>query len=72
MSCTTISGRKKMIVPKLDNLEKHKGKCTCQQDGVPLPHLTKDDKFIKSDCNYVKLCKLWIARKQGCTVANQQ
>jgi hypothetical protein len=69
-SCTAISGRKKMIVPKGDNLEKLEGK-RCKEDGLPLLHLKKGDTYIKLDCKHVKFCKLWAGRRQSETVADQ-
>jgi len=59
------------MVPKLDNLEKHKGKRTCREDGVPLPHLKKGDTFFKADCKHVQHCKLWVSRKPRCSVVEQ-
>ena len=58
-SCIEISGRKKILVSKGDNLEKHKGKRTCKDDGVPLPDLKKGDLYMKLDCKHTKFCKLW-------------
>jgi hypothetical protein len=57
-----------VLVPKGDNLEKHEGKCTCKEDGVPLPDLKKGDVYMKLDCKHNKFCKLWAGRKQAGTV----
>jgi hypothetical protein len=62
-SCTEISGRKKILVPKGDNLKKHEGKRTCKDDGVPLLDLKKGDMYMKVDCKYNKFCKLWAGHK---------
>jgi hypothetical protein len=70
-SCIAITGRKKMMVPKGDNLKKHEGKRSYKEDGLPLLHLKKGDTYIKFDCKYVKFCKLWTRRKQTDTVAYQ-
>jgi hypothetical protein len=70
-SCTAITGRKKMMVPKGDNLEKHEGKRSCKEDGLPLLHLKKGDTYIKLDCKHVKFCKLWAGRRQSDIVADQ-
>ena len=50
---STISGRRKLMVPKDDNLEKHEGKRSCKEDGVPFPHLKKGDTYIKLDCKHL-------------------
>ena len=71
LSCSTITGRRKVIVPKGDNLEKHEGKRVCKEDGVPLSHLKKGDTFTKVDCKHLQYCKLWAGRQQGGTVAEQ-
>ena len=68
-SCTAIIGQKKMMVPKGDNLEKHEGKRSCKEDGLPLLHLKKGDTYIKLDCKYIKFCKLWARCKQTDIVA---
>jgi hypothetical protein len=57
-SCTAITCRKKMMVPKGNNLEKHEGKRSCKEDGLPLLHLKKGDTYIKLDYKHVKFCKL--------------
>jgi len=44
-----------VMVPKADNLEKHEGKRTCKEDGIPLPGLKKGDTFMKQDCKHLKL-----------------
>jgi hypothetical protein len=62
-SCNEISGRKKILVSKGDNLEKHKGKRTCKDDGVPLHDLKKGDLYMKVDYKHNKFCKLWAGRK---------
>ena len=68
--CSTISGRRKVIVPKGDNLEKHEGKRVCKEDGVPFSNLKKGDTFTKLDCKHLEFCKLWAGRKRA-TVADQ-
>jgi hypothetical protein len=55
---TTISGRKKILVLKGDNLEKHEEKRTYKEDGIPLPDLKKGYAYIKLDCKHIKFCKL--------------
>ena len=62
--CTTMIGRKKMMVPKGDNLKKHEGKRICLEDGVPFKHLKKDESYIKIDCKHLNFVKLWAGRKQ--------
>lgn len=59
LSCMTIIGRRKVIVLKFDNLEKHEGKCMCLEDGKPLQHLKKGSTFYKDDCKHTQNCKLW-------------
>jgi len=70
-SCTAMTGRRKVMVSKLDNLVKHEGKKTCQEDTMPLPHLLKGDTYVKTNCKHVKLYKLWTGRKYCGSVANQ-
>jgi hypothetical protein len=59
-----------VFVPKRDNLEKHKRKRTCKEDGVPLLDLKKGDVYMKLDCKHNKFCKLWAGRKQLGTVVD--
>ena len=63
-SCTEINGQKKILVPKGDNLEKHEGKKTYQDDGIPLPDLKKGNTYMNVDCKYNKFSKLWVGHKQ--------
>jgi hypothetical protein len=69
-SCTEVSGRKKILIPKGDNLEKHEGKRTYYDDGIPLPDLKKDNTYMKVDCKHNKFCKLWAGHKQVDTVVD--
>ena len=69
--CSTISGRRKVIVVKGDNLEKHEGKRVYKEDGVPFPNLKKGDTFVKLDCKHLEFCKLWAGWKRLGTVADR-
>ena len=71
LSCSTITGRRNVIVPKGDNLEKHEEKRICKEDGVPLSHLKKGDTFTKVDYKHLEYCKLWASRQRGGTVVEQ-
>ena len=57
--CTKVDGRKKVIVTKGDNLEKHEGKRICNEDGVPYPGLEVGDVYIKKVCKHLKNQALW-------------
>lgn len=46
--CTVMMGRRKMMVPKMDNLKKYEGKHTCKEDGVPLLGFKKGNAFVKT------------------------
>ena len=69
--CSSVSGRKKIIVPKGDNLEKHEGKRSCMFDGEPLSHLKKGETYIKKDCKHLQFTKVWAGRRLNGTVADQ-
>jgi hypothetical protein len=68
---TRIDGRKKVIVNKGDNLEKHEGKRVCKLDGVPYPSLEVGDFYTKKDCKYLKDQALWFARQSAPMVIQQ-
>jgi len=70
-SCTIVSGRQKIMVPKGDNLEKHEGKRTYKVDDDPFLHLKKGETYVKRDYNYLKFTKLWLAWWLGGRVVDQ-
>jgi hypothetical protein len=69
-SCTEISRLKKILIPKDDNLEKHKEKRTCKDIGMLLLDLKKDNMYMKLDYKHNKFCKLWAGRKQAGAVVD--
>jgi hypothetical protein len=68
MIYSKIEGRKKIIVSKGDNLEKHEGKRLCVQASVPYPDLEVGNIFTKKDCNHLKNQELWSAHQNAPTV----
>jgi hypothetical protein len=66
-----IEGRKKIIVSKGDNLEKHEGKRLCVHAGVPYLDLEVGDIFTKKDCKHLKNQELWFTRQNAPTVYKQ-
>jgi len=70
LSCIAITGRKKILVPKVDNLEKHEGKWTCWKEGVPFAYLKKGETFLKFNYKHAKNTKLWAAKKHANTIAD--
>jgi len=71
ISCTTITWKKKFLVPKANNLEKHEGKRTYKEEGVPFLHLKKGKMFVKEDYKHVKNCKLWALKKNVNSMVDQ-
>jgi hypothetical protein len=69
--CSKIEGRKKIIVSKGDNLEKHEGKRLCVQAGIPYLDLEVGDIFTKKDCKHFKNQQLWSARQNAPTMYKQ-
>jgi hypothetical protein len=68
---TRIDERKKVIVSKGDNLEKHEGKRVCKVNGVPYPRLEVGDFYIKKDCKHLRNQALWSACQSAPTVIQQ-
>ena len=53
-----MSGRKKMMVLKWENLDKHEGKQICLEDGIPFKHLKKGESYTKTNYKHLKFVKL--------------
>ena len=60
---TSINGHKKSIVPKNDNLAKHRGKRTRFTNGYPEQHLSEDNTYVAHNCQHLKFCKEWASHK---------
>jgi hypothetical protein len=62
IACSTINGRPKLIVAKLDNLEKHEGKRVVVLNNVKCG-LKKNDIYHDKECSHLRNMSLFAARR---------